>query len=63
MSALFLYMISHDVTLALITHKGKIKGRKKLIRRINISVAIGRTVMYVRIYYTGGFQNGQVHLR
>ncbi len=40
MSALFLYMISHDVTLALIAHKGKIKGRKT-DNKINISVAIG----------------------
>ena len=40
MSALFLYTISYNVTLALIAHKGKIKGRKT-DNKINISVEVG----------------------
>ena len=39
--ALSLYTVTHKFTLSLIAHKGKCKGKKNLITRINISVAIG----------------------
>lgn len=62
MSALSFYTISHDFTLAPTPYKGKNKGRKiwqqAITKRGN-----REAVTYVRIYYTGGFLNGQVHLR
>ena len=55
-------MLSHDFTLAPTPYKGKNKGRKiwqqAITKRGN-----REAVTYVRIYYTGGFLNGQVHLR
>ena len=62
MFALSIYMISHKFTLSLTAYKGKIKG-KKISQQDITECGNRRTVMYVRIYYNGGFFNGQVHLR
>jgi hypothetical protein len=60
--ALSLYTITHKFILSLFAHKGKYKG-KKISQQDITECGNRRTVMYVRIYYNGGFFNGQVHLR
>ena len=61
MFTLSFYMISHKFTLSLPTYKGKIKG-KKISEQDITECGNRRTVTYVRIYYNGGFFNGQVYL-
>ena len=56
MFALSLYSVSHKFTLAPTVHKGRSKG-KKLTQQNITACGNRRTVTYVRIYYSGGFQN------
>ena len=60
MFALSLYSVSHKFTLTLIAHKGKSKG-KKIPQQDITTCGNRRTVMYVRINFNGGFQDGQVY--
>ena len=54
-------MISQHFILPSLPYKEKIKGRKILQQDIT-GYGNRETVTYVRIYYNGGFQDGQVHI-